>query len=440
MSVRRKNLKPFVSIARQRGSFLLEAVAAIIFFAAIMMGYARLKINLAESEVNEAVGEQIKIIQSGVNSYVSEKRKILISSATPAVSGFANPMNPTMTELTNDTSGVSYIPPGYAPANVLGMLFTVNVTRVPNGCTPGTNCTDVTALITSGAPSGPLIDPGSGYVNVQRVGHLAQVVGADAAFSDKTSPSVLKGITGVWPISNPLGSVAGVLVMRAGYGSVGYMSLDYLMPRDGSKQFTGDINFGGNSILNVNNVTAAGNVTGSKFTPTALVNVGAPCTPVNATTVGTDGIYKYNVICRTGTWSISGPPFANANDACPTNGMYASGPSNGMLLVCRGNRFLPVSSLTPSSVERGSQVVSDGDIVVKPVCDTGGTATYKLVVVQTAVGYSASPPIESNVLSASSISSTQWQISYKVKDSVGNVFSATNYGLQGVIYTNCTYP
>lgn len=440
MSTQRRKIRFWVSRRRQKGSFLLEAGVAIVFFALVMMGYARLKINLAESEVNEAVGEQIKIIQSGVNSYVSEKRKILISSATPTVTGFANPLAPTMTELTNDTLGSSYIPPGYAPANVLGMLFTVTVTRIPSGCTPGTNCTDVTALITSSAPAGPLIDPGSGYVNVQRVGHLAQIIGADAAFSDTTSPSALKGITGVWPIANPLGSVAGALVMRAGYGSVGYMSLDYLMPRDGSKQFTGDINFGANSILNANNITAAGNVTGSQFTPTALVNVGTPCTPVNATTVGTDGIYKYNVICRTGTWSISGPPFANANDACPTNGMYAAGPTNGMLLICRGNVFLPVSSLTPSNVEKASQVVSDGDVVTKPVCDTGGTATYKLVIVQTTVGYSASPPIESNVLSAASISSTQWQISYKVKDSVGNVFSATTYGLQGVIYTNCTYP
>lgn len=428
----------------QSGFLLLEALLALAIFASVSVAFVGLQIAQAESEIDAGVGGQLKIVQSGVNDFVTSSRLNFINNAAPTVVGFANPLAPTMVELTTTVGGFSFIPNGYAAPNALGMTFTIAITRIPVGCTPGTDCTDVAALITSSAPAGPMLNLSDGTADIGRASHVAQVVGADAAFARKDTPTVLEGIAGVWPIANPLGAVPGVIVMRAGFGSVGYASLDYLMPRDGSKPFTGDISHGGNSITNVRDLTATGDLKASTFVPTALVNVGQPCSVVpakaNAISVGTDGTNNYVVICRGGSWSISGPPLANPNDPCPTNGVYASSVSNGVLLICTGNRYLPTTSLISKNVETGSQSVIDGSVVTKPICDTGGTASYKLIPNQSIVGLAASPPVVGNILTATSISGTQWQVSYKVQDSANNVSSGTAYGLQATIFPGCSYP
>jgi hypothetical protein len=246
----------------QRGYGLMEAVGAIAVFGAISYGYSQVAISRSEIEIDGAVAQHAVEIQSGVNKYINDNRLALIGTPTPTIAGITNSLAPSIADLSSAGGGTLYLPPNFNVANVVGMNYTIAITRLPAACAPGVSCSDVAAVIQSTAP---LLDSSTGQAAATRLGRIANNIGIDAAFSKEGSGTTLIGTNGPWTQTNPAGNTPGMLVMKAGFGSMGYGNLDHLLPRDGSRPMVGALNANGNNIngvatLSGTNAVLTGNV------------------------------------------------------------------------------------------------------------------------------------------------------------------------------------
>lgn len=245
-------MKSLMISRRQAGFGLLDAALAIVIYGALTMQLLTVRLDLAKDQEDKIAAQHAQMLQAGTNAFINENRSVLLNSATPAVPGFANPMAPTVNELQASTSP-QYLPQGYQATNNLGMNMVIRLTRIPTGCTPGVSCTDIAGLVYSTAP---LVDEAMNQPDIARVGTMATQVGDDGAFSPLGAPATFVGSAGTWTgVLNPVNQPA-ILAVRAGFGSVGYQSLDYLLPRDGSRPMVGTLMMGGNDIVNVGSVTA----------------------------------------------------------------------------------------------------------------------------------------------------------------------------------------
>ncbi len=422
--------------------------------ASVMLIWNRNQVARQVEEVNANAAKHAIIIQAGVNKLINDNRLQLVTSATPTIAGIADPFAPTTTEMQAAPSvSAPYIPAGYNVANQLGMSYTITLTRLPTGCTPGVNCTDVTGLVTSAAP---LIDQTSGLADGARVSNLATKVGLDAASSKVGSGTVLSGAAGTWPTANPLGNVPGVLAIRAGYGSVSYNNLDFLLPRDGSRPMTGNLAMGGNAITNASTITASGNVTSTagdllstagdvkalagkvqaKYFYPGSQAVGGPCTDPGSFASGPNDVV---MSCRGGVWKVHTGIVAAAGAACSPNGSIATSASTEETMICRGGIYIGLNNAVSKYVEMSRMAVIDGSVVAQPTCDTGGLPTFRFGMVQTAVDVTSAPPKQVTLLSAAA-GSGNWTVSYKLKDDMGTLTSANVNNLQAVMYLECKYP
>lgn len=411
-------------------------------------------------ETNAAAAQHGLLIQDGVNKFINDNRLLFITTASPAIEGFATPLEPTLLELQASPAANPYLPAGYNIANQLGMTYTVTLSRLPTGCTPSVNCTDVTGMVSTTAA---LVDPTTGTADTARVGNLAKKIGLDAAFSAVGSGTLLGGAAGDWTETNPRGNVPGILAMRVGYGSVSYNNLDFLLPRDGSRPMTGNLAMGGNNITGLANLnatgnlaTTAGNITtttgnvvttsGSLTATNGAVNadflvpdaqvVGNACASNGAVASNATGVV---LVCRDGFWRVSSGNVAVAGGVCSPNGSLATSTATEEALICRGGLYMSLENAVGKYVEISRQSVTDGSVVTKPTCDVGGTATFRFGMVQTAVDVSTTPPKQVTLLTATSGASS-WTVSYKLKTDDGTLSSANSYSLSAIMYLECKYP
>lgn len=241
-----------LALRRQRGFGLIDAVISISIFALVSLGYVQIQSDMVRQQEDKIAAQHALMLQFGANAFMNDNRVALLNSPTPVIAGFANPMAPTVAELAASTSP-QYLPTGYTAANNLGMTMAIRLARVPTGCTPAVNCTDIAGLVYSTAP---FLDNESNLADNRRVGAMATQVGDDGAFSPQSAPSTFLGASGTWAgVPNPVNQ-AGVLAVRAGFGSIGYANLNYLVRRDGTLAMTGSLNGGGNDLVNFGVVNA----------------------------------------------------------------------------------------------------------------------------------------------------------------------------------------
>lgn len=447
--------RPYGAKSNEQAGFgLLEVLVMIAVSASIMLVWNRMQVARQIEEVNANAAQHAMIIQAGANKLINDNRLLYVTNATPAIAGIADPFAPTMTEMqATPSASMPYVPPGYDVANRLGMSYSITISRLPTGCTPGVSCTDVTAVITSTAA---LVDQATGLADGARVANLATKVGLDAASSKVGSGSVLSGPAGTWTVANPLGNVPGILVIRAGYGSVSYNNLDFLLPRDGSRPMTGNLAMGGNAINSVSTISATGNIlttagnittnTGdiialdgkvkADYIDTTVQSLGAACTDSGAIAAGPNGVV---MVCRGGVWRVHTGIVAAAGAACSPNGSLATNGATEEALICRGGIYISLANAVSKYVEISRQAVIDGSVVTQPLCELGGVPTFRFGMVQTAVDVTTAPPKQVTLLSASAGAGT-WTVSYKLKDDMGTLTSANVNNLQAVMYLECKYP
>ncbi|MFJ1470285.1 hypothetical protein [Massilia orientalis] len=461
---------------------MIEVLIMIAVTGALLVVWNRVQVARQIDETDKAVAAHGQLVQSGVNKYINDYRQTLLASATPTIPGFASPLAPTLLELQANPVGNPYLPSGYNLANQLGMTYTVALSLLPAGCTPGVNCTDVTGLVTS---TQALIDPTTNRPDGRRVGGLANKIGLDGASSKVGAGTILTGPAGTWPQANPRGNVEGILAIRVGFGSVDYSSLDALLPRDGTRPMTGPLRLGGNPLLNASTISAsstisttggnittdtgsitsnsgsvttnsgsimtnsgsittstgnitatAGKVTAKYFVP-AVQATGGACADNSAIATAVDGTI---LVCRAGAWRVHAGPIADKGTACTQPGALATTSTTGEAVICRGSTYIALANAIGKYVEVSRQSVMDGNVVAYPTCESGGVPAFRFGMVQTAVDVSSAPPKQVTNLTAAIGPGSAWTVSYKLRDDLGNQTSANVYNLQAVMYLECKYP
>lgn len=219
------------SRTRQRGYYdlLSIGIGATIAIAFATVGLWQKREEMLSQQM-AAQGDVLKDIGNAVSAkYLSLYYSNLVTGTS--VPGIANQYAPTMAEL----EAINVVPAGYSTTSAYGTPYVISLTKTPAGCV-APSC-DIAGLVYI---AGAITDPSTGHPLTLDDG--AAAVGGDGGYSDLAAPGSISGPDGEWSQPNPMGSVAGVLAMRVGYGSSGWSAY---VRRDGSLPMEGDLNFKG---------------------------------------------------------------------------------------------------------------------------------------------------------------------------------------------------
>lgn len=411
-------------------------------------------------------GKYLLTLQGGVNKYVADNITALKNGA--AVSGFANPLQPQISELI----AAKDLPAGFATVSPLNIAFKTVMTKTGT-CPSGSDC-----IISGWAFSTQPYADVDGSVRTDVLTYAVGTIGTDAGMSFVATPNMLT-MQGGTNLTNPAGSVAGTLGIRVGSGSglLPLLSQYYLL--DGSRALTGAMNANGNDISSVGNLSVNNQTSTSTLivaNDTTLTSTGTP-----GTVCSTDMSVRRNasgtglVVCSGGNWQMVGNAMAGIADGAPCssagqlgsdptgvsficNGSYwttvntsanpgaACAPAGKVAtsiatreqLVCKNGVYVRLANLIDKNIEVSRQLVTDGQIVAKPTCDTGGTAAYSFLVTQTVVDVSVTPPRQAMYVAAID-NGPSWTVKIRVKDNNGGDFSASGYSVSEVMKLECFY-
>lgn len=422
-------MKKSMTFARQeQGGFaLISVMLALALFTSIVSLelYRQQQARLDASA--DIVGKSLVQVQRAANTLLSDYRdKFVAASAGQSVTiqvgtgqsarnvTIANWNAPTVTELIQLSVG---LPPGFQNLTNTGGSYMLSVQKVPSGCIP-TNCNlEGLVWITS-----PIRDMGS--VDFVRAGLALKAIGADGAVSTQEAPATLAGYQGRWSTPNPVTPASGgILAARIGYASSEWSPYVRL---DGSKYMTGDLNMGGNSVVNA-----------LQFL-TVLKTAGSACTDLGGLGSGVVNGKGVAMVCRDGTWQQSGGKFANPGDPCTPDGTIAASLINDEELVCKNGRYVRLVNLIARNIEVGRINVTDGLVVGKPACDVGGVPDYSFNLNRIAIDVTVLPPKQSQYVTTID-NGTTWTVLLKLRDDAAGESSGNQYNLSAVMHLECKY-
>lgn len=368
---------------RSRGraqGFSLPAVAlAIAAMALLTMGITRQRLTATVVQSGESLGHTINEISSAIDNYRGSNL-LTLTSASPSVTGFANPMAPTITEL---------IAQGYLSTNMAAATGagTIAINRMPPGCVgPSVTCNIWSQLsITT-----PFLEADGVTVSNTRLSAVLGAIKQSAGFSQRPDTSTITGGWGGWTVPNPdAAKRAGILVVVAGLGGTGTQWLHVGDPRDPA--FTG-------------NLTTAGYMKPSAG-PSQTATAGTACTePSGAIRNDTQGRV---LSCQNGIWTA---------------------PDGGKSQVLQA----PVNN------------VPGGTSFPVIACAPGGTPWASYSAQTTAINDTVLPPFEALVYSVSQSGGNWVTLTQAVKPPAAPVTVNTNSALlgivpQGVFSSGCSY-
>lgn len=231
---------PFVSMssahsgkpmrAKQRGFSIPAMAILLVAMSVVVLGITRKQIIVAERSAGASLGSGLNQVALGVDNYRATNLAAL-TTATPTVAGFANPLAPTVAELKTagfvDTSVANTLPDGNS--------YKIQIFKMPAACVgPATNCNVYSVL----SLTNPILEA-DGSPSINRLSALVASVSDPVGYSSKPDLTTIKGSNGAWSIPNPdAGQRAGIIVVVAGLGGSGSQWLRVGDPRDPS--FTGN--------------------------------------------------------------------------------------------------------------------------------------------------------------------------------------------------------
>lgn len=227
---------------RQAGFALVYLALILPLIGASLTGFLWYQSQQLRYSLGRAQMHALQNLNSAVTSYRMVQGPTILAGGS--VTGVANSMAPTVPELVS----LGYLDSGFKPSNLFGGGYKVSLSKVPAGCS-GSSCY-LSTLVALDSP----VKAESGALDYAVLGEALKEGGPDAAYSGQNNSGVLSGNQGQWTATNPLGSVAGVLAVRGGYGSTG---LGYLVRRDGSQGMSGSLDVGGNNLTNANSANAS---------------------------------------------------------------------------------------------------------------------------------------------------------------------------------------
>lgn len=272
---------------------LLAMVMAITVMGLVSAGWARRQLISSEQTAGASLGYTLNQVALAIDNYRGANLATLVT-ASPAVSGVANPMTPTLAELQTTgylNSAISTILPD-------GNSYRISINKTPAGCVgPSATCNVYSVL----SLVNPVLDISTGHPSIQRLSALLGAVQDSASFSVLPNPAQITGGNGGWTVANPDAAArVGIVVVVAGLGGTGTQWLRVGDPRDP--------NFMGNETVN-GYIKPSG---GAGQTVTA----GTACTePAGA--IRNDGAGRI-LSCQGGLWT-AGDGSKSAASAPPQN-------------------------------------------------------------------------------------------------------------------------
>ncbi len=232
---------------RQRGFGLIEISLGLIVVMVLSMQAMKWQARKDWLNRLDVVAEQSNEVAGALSTYITNNYGQLVT-VSAVVSGYANPMAPTITELKTPPNGP--LNQGFTTSNGLGGNWVLAVVKVPAGCvSPSCDLLGTVAL------SSPILVPGTSTIDEDGLGAMLKHIGADACYSTLADPTHCTSANGV-TIPNPLGNVAGIFAIKTNFGSSG---LARFYARDGSTgPLTANLLMGGNAITGLIGVSING--------------------------------------------------------------------------------------------------------------------------------------------------------------------------------------
>ncbi|WP_370613060.1 shufflon system plasmid conjugative transfer pilus tip adhesin PilV [Citrobacter portucalensis] len=264
----------------KKGFSLLELI--LVLGVGSMMAFMRFQDMKTEQEnvMAKAVGQQMKQIGEAVNGYINiryDKLSTLTSSSSQSSDPGPRTCNGSGCEITYQTLiNEGLLPVSYTGVNTQKSSYKIMLKR--SGATPNYV---VNGLITTTLPWSE-----SGKLRYDLLGKAMQEAGIDSGMTRTTSNAF--GYGGQWSETsanfNNITS-AGQLAFRVGFNSALY---SIYLRRDGTLPMTGNLNMGGQSIYNAQDITAAGTTTTGILKTNAAATVGTTLNVAGVTTLGSD--------------------------------------------------------------------------------------------------------------------------------------------------------
>lgn len=263
----------------KKGFSLLELI--LVLGVGSMMAFMRFQDMKTEQEnvMAKAVGQQMKQIGEAVNGYINiryDKLSTLTSSSSQSSDPGPRTCNGSGCEITYQTLiNEGLLPVSYTGVNAQKSSYKIMLKR--SGATPNYV---VNGLITTTLPWSE-----SGKLRYDLLGKAMQEAGIDSGMTRTTSNAF--GYGGQWSETsanfNNITS-AGQLAFRVGFNSALY---SVYLRRDGTLPMTGNLNMGGQSVYNAQDITAAGTTT-TGILETNTATVGATLNVAGVTTLDSD--------------------------------------------------------------------------------------------------------------------------------------------------------
>ena len=263
----------------KKGFSLLELI--LVLGVGSMMAFMRFQDMKTEQEnvMAKAVGQQMKQIGEAVNGYINiryDKLSTLTSSSSQSSDPGPRTCNGSGCEITYQTLiNEGLLPVSYTGVNAQKSSYKIMLKR--SGATPNYV---VNGLITTTLPWSE-----SGKLRYDLLGKAMQEAGIDSGMTRTTSNAF--GYGGQWSETsanfNNITS-AGQLAFRVGFNSALY---SVYLRRDGTLPMTGNLNMGGQSVYNAQDITAAGTTT-TGILETNTATVGATLDVAGVTTLASD--------------------------------------------------------------------------------------------------------------------------------------------------------
>lgn len=273
----------------QRG-FLLPQLAIVVLVAGVLSAYAGNRywqgvMNQNRDDSARMVGTQLATVNDATKTYATTFFTQIQRGQGVTRNGYTLGAERLLSPSLADLSALGFLPSRVLnPVVYNGQAITFNVqlqVDAQSGCTVPT-CN----LLFQVTTSAPLMTPGNGaQVDVRRATLAATT--ASPANAGVSLPASMGGDPSVFvakggnPIGNNASAVAGLVAIRNGYDSSGFMEFDR---RDGSLPRTGDINMQDSSgakhnIKNAGEISGDSTVTGT-LRVTGLAVEGQPCVQI----------------------------------------------------------------------------------------------------------------------------------------------------------------
>lgn len=446
---------------------MLLELALVLAISTILLAGQLNKITAAVDEGNAVASAQyLQKLQGGINAYYQRNDREL--KRGDPVTGFANPLQPTIPELI----AAGDLDASFPLRSPLDLVFR-NVLNRTGSCPAGPDC-----KISGWSFSTAGYVDAEGRLRNDVLTSAVAYIGMDAGMSLPESPALMTRIGG-GTAPNPAGAIAGTLGVQTGDGTGLLPQLSQYYKLNGERALTGSMNVNNYDINSVGNLQVTGTTTTEDLEVQGEARMlgtgtpGAACTTPAAVRRNTNGAGL--VVCFSNTWqlvgnvvpgiadgetcsdagmvgsSATGVAFmcngsywsslnvtANPGEACAPAGKTATAIGNREELVCKNGRFVRLANLLSKNVEVSRQLVSDGTTVPKPMCDVGGTAAYSFHLTQTIVDVAVTPPRQAMFVSATD-TGPSWTVHVKLKDHTNAEFSANAYSITAVMKLECSY-